>query len=697
MATYIATTAFIPTFLDDNGDPLNGGTLESYIAGTTAPTPTFTGEAGVSAGNIITLNARGEPETSGNTHQVWIDSAIKYDFVLKTAAGVIINSPEDVRSAVMGSVASSLNITETKALAVLEDTQAVYMRGYTAAGDGGGGMYVYDASSAATANDGTVLALDTLPGRLLHGETTLITGKTFGILGGTDDTAAMVNILAMGGNIELDGIINVVGSTLFSLTGLNYFNITSGTRLRLSARTEIRILANQLADGTRFEITGDNVVVEGGTFKEVNATLGRHNFYGTLAGVGASNVVIRNVKVDGSNGAGMHFRSNCNNFNIIEPVIINTKADGLHIQRGSNSFTIEGPHIEANEDDCIGIVGHGRNEGFARPYNIEILGGYLGPQANGAVGSGLGIIGASDVRAIGVKCQSNGLSGIRITDFTDATEGNYATSDVLIESPQCYDSGLTASGVGGLVKDGITIANCRNVRIENPDVIGAVNSGITVSNSSIDVQINNPKIRESGARGIWVAAAASSAAHILELANDYNDSRYSSATTLKCEYLRITSTDVQTSNDDGIYFDGAATGDIVNPTLINLKADTSNEGNTAGKYGIFMSDTVGLNLNGMDGGESGSATAITPIVFVNADYDRISGLASNYTSTTYPLDTKGSLRHFRNSAIPTGAPAVGADYAIGDIIWNTNPAAGTIFWVCTVAGSSDAGTWVAVT
>jgi len=101
MATYIATTAFIPTFLDDNGNLLSGGTLESYIAGTTTPTPTFTSEAGVSAGNIITLNARGEPETSGNTHQVWIDSAIKYDFVLKTAAGVIINSPEDIASPVV--------------------------------------------------------------------------------------------------------------------------------------------------------------------------------------------------------------------------------------------------------------------------------------------------------------------------------------------------------------------------------------------------------------------------------------------------------------------------------------------------------------------------------------------------------------------------------------------------------------------
>ena len=193
MATYIATTAFIPTFLDDNGNLLSGGTLESYIAGTTTPTRTYTGESGVSAGDIITLNARGEPETSGNAHQVWIDGAIKYDFILKDASGVTINSPEDVSSVLLDSVASTLNIASAKALTTLTDGQSIYIRGYTTAGDGGGGMYVYDAASTATANGGTVLALDTLAGRLVHAEITPVTVKTFGAVGDgvTDDTAAI--------------------------------------------------------------------------------------------------------------------------------------------------------------------------------------------------------------------------------------------------------------------------------------------------------------------------------------------------------------------------------------------------------------------------------------------------------------------------------------------------------------------------
>ena len=268
MATYIATTAFIPTFLDDNGNLLNGGTLESYIAGTTTPTPTFTGEAGVSAGDIITLNARGEPETSGNTHQVWIDSAIKYDFVLKTAAGVIINSPEDIASPLVGSVASTLNIASAKALTTLTDGQAIYIRGYTTAADGGGGMYVYDASSAATANDGTVLALDTLPGRLLHGETTAITVKTFGAVGDgvAVDTAAIQATADAVGDVLFTAGSFVCGAVNINTRGAQVLG--QGKHL-----TEI-IPVSDSVDRSIFIIGNERITVRGFWFRPVNYTKG---------------------------------------------------------------------------------------------------------------------------------------------------------------------------------------------------------------------------------------------------------------------------------------------------------------------------------------------------------------------------------------------------------------------------------------
>ena len=66
-----------------NGSPLVGGTLTTYLAGTTTPVATYQDMALTIANtNPITLDARGECV-------LWLDSAIVYKFVLKDGAGVI--------------------------------------------------------------------------------------------------------------------------------------------------------------------------------------------------------------------------------------------------------------------------------------------------------------------------------------------------------------------------------------------------------------------------------------------------------------------------------------------------------------------------------------------------------------------------------------------------------------------------------
>ena len=66
-------------FFDANGNPLVGGKLFTYAAGTTTPLATYTdSSAGTPNTNPIILNARGEAN-------VWLDNTT-YKFVLKTAA-----------------------------------------------------------------------------------------------------------------------------------------------------------------------------------------------------------------------------------------------------------------------------------------------------------------------------------------------------------------------------------------------------------------------------------------------------------------------------------------------------------------------------------------------------------------------------------------------------------------------------------
>jgi hypothetical protein len=76
-------------FFDSNGDPLVGGKLYTYAAGTTTPLATYTSAAGDTTNtNPIILNSRGEAN-------VWI-SAAQYKFVLKTSTEVEIWTVDNI-------------------------------------------------------------------------------------------------------------------------------------------------------------------------------------------------------------------------------------------------------------------------------------------------------------------------------------------------------------------------------------------------------------------------------------------------------------------------------------------------------------------------------------------------------------------------------------------------------------------------
>lgn len=66
-------------FDDDNGNPLVGGQLFTYAAGTTTPIATYTTSAGTTPNtNPVILNSRGECV-------VWLASGTSYKLVLATA------------------------------------------------------------------------------------------------------------------------------------------------------------------------------------------------------------------------------------------------------------------------------------------------------------------------------------------------------------------------------------------------------------------------------------------------------------------------------------------------------------------------------------------------------------------------------------------------------------------------------------
>lgn len=87
--SYYPATPFVPQFFTDTGVPLSGGTITAIVSGTPdTPAMMYLDATGTEAGTVITLNARGEPQVSGNTVVIWLDTEVIYKFILKDASGV---------------------------------------------------------------------------------------------------------------------------------------------------------------------------------------------------------------------------------------------------------------------------------------------------------------------------------------------------------------------------------------------------------------------------------------------------------------------------------------------------------------------------------------------------------------------------------------------------------------------------------
>lgn len=80
-------------FFDNNGNPLSGGKLWSYQAGTTTPQATYTNVAGsVAHTNPIVLDSAGRVATG----EIWVTAGANYKFVLMTSTNVTLATWDNI-------------------------------------------------------------------------------------------------------------------------------------------------------------------------------------------------------------------------------------------------------------------------------------------------------------------------------------------------------------------------------------------------------------------------------------------------------------------------------------------------------------------------------------------------------------------------------------------------------------------------
>ena len=79
-------------FLDNSGNPLTGGLLYTYTAGTTTPATTYTTAVGTTPNsNPIVMDAAGRLES-----EVWLSNAVAYKFILRDSAGALLGTYDDI-------------------------------------------------------------------------------------------------------------------------------------------------------------------------------------------------------------------------------------------------------------------------------------------------------------------------------------------------------------------------------------------------------------------------------------------------------------------------------------------------------------------------------------------------------------------------------------------------------------------------
>lgn len=96
MAVTLSSLAGAATqFFDNNGVPLSGGLIYTYLAGTSTPAAAFTSSTGLIAhSNPIVLDAAGRIATG----EVWLTSGMDYKFIVQTSLFVQLGSYDNIPS-----------------------------------------------------------------------------------------------------------------------------------------------------------------------------------------------------------------------------------------------------------------------------------------------------------------------------------------------------------------------------------------------------------------------------------------------------------------------------------------------------------------------------------------------------------------------------------------------------------------------
>jgi len=197
-------------FFDNNGNPLTGGKIYTYAAGTTTPLVTYTSLSGtIPHTNPIVLDAAGRVPSGG---EIWLTVGVGYKFVVKTSTDVLIGTYDNIPSAAQPPAANDADsimyeqgYTVTAGSFVIGNTYRIVSVGttdFTLIGAGSNTPGLHFVATGAGSGTGTAEFSQTVEAKLQQ----TVSVKDYGAVGDgtTDDTAAIqaaVTALSVGDNL----------------------------------------------------------------------------------------------------------------------------------------------------------------------------------------------------------------------------------------------------------------------------------------------------------------------------------------------------------------------------------------------------------------------------------------------------------------------------------------------------------------
>jgi hypothetical protein len=261
---------------DNNGVPLAGGLIYTYLAGTTTPATTYTSNTGLTAHpNPIVLDAAGRIATG----EVWLTTGVDYKFLVKTSVGVQLGSYDNIPSI------NDFTAVNAAVYAAFANTTNV------ALGDALVGFKQSNSSGALTS----------AVGRTVHQKLQeSVSVKDFGATGDgtTDDTgaiqAAITAVTASNGSVYVPtGTYNITSLTITS--SITLYGDGVGSILRTTSATGDAIYIDGVGNDP-------GCVLE---YLYINSTVTRTAGY-MVNSHSSQGTKIRNCRIDnGYNGVGI--------------------------------------------------------------------------------------------------------------------------------------------------------------------------------------------------------------------------------------------------------------------------------------------------------------------------------------------------------------------------------------------------------